>query len=159
MTITAQAVHDHNDTYRVLVSGWRDWPVTDAWAVHSALERVRKALPLGIVMVVVEGACPFGGADLFAYQWAVRAGQHGWNVVPERHPADFGRLGSVAGPKRNREMVDAGAHEALVFLGPRSKGTIGCLNMIMDANIPARVLPYSRATLDRLHLELFGRLP
>jgi hypothetical protein len=144
--------HQCQRPYRVLVSGWRRWPAHDAWVVRRSLELIRRRLPISQTMVVVEGQCPHGGVDEYAYQWASGPYSLMRLIVSERHPADWMKLGRAAGPIRNREMVESGINEALVFLGPGTKGTIGCLGMIMEHDIPCSVIAHHPVTIERIRL-------
>jgi len=114
--------------------------------VQEALLEARDRPPPGAEgqMVVVSGHCP-DGADALAEQVAER---WGWTVEP--HPADWGRLGRVAGFERNAEMVRLGADVCLAFLdhctstrclsrAPHgSHGTKHCAGLAAEAGIPVR---------------------
>lgn len=96
-------------------------------------------------MVLVSGACPTG-ADALAEECAAA---WGWEV--ERHPADWDRLGGVAGFQRNADMVRLGADVCIAFLAPCTKkdcralrqphgshGTKHCAGLAAGAGIPVR---------------------
>jgi hypothetical protein len=118
---------------RVLVTGSRDW--RDRRVVEAALLncRVEAFLAGAGGIVVVHGGCPTG-ADSIA--GAVARG-HGWPV--EVWPADWARLSRAAGPRRNAEMVAAGAAVCLAFPLGRSAGTRDCMRRAERAGIPVRV--------------------
>ena len=118
-------------TYRVLVTGSRDW--ADAHAVGSALLAIANEVGLEN-MVVVHGKCP-RGADYYADIWAEFHG-----TGPERHPADWGKHGRAAGIIRNVEMVDAGADVCLAFFkeGAANIGTKHCADLAERAGIEVR---------------------
>jgi hypothetical protein len=104
------------DTYRILVTGARDWSDEDALA--EALLAARD-YPLRTIrtnrarkVTLVHGACPHG-ADAIADRWAK---QWGWEV--EQHPAEWTAAGKAAGFKRNATMVAAGADICLAFIKP-----------------------------------------
>lgn len=59
-------------------------------------------------MTVVHGAAE--GADTLAGQVA-----HGYGWTVERHPVDWKQHRRAGGPRRNAEMVAAGADLCLVF--------------------------------------------
>lgn len=100
-------------TYRVLVTGSRDWRDHDV--VRDALTHARYEAPQG-PMVVVHGACP-GGADAIAAWWAASLGRNpGLAITAEAHPADWATWGRTAGFRRNAEMVEAGANLCLAFV-------------------------------------------
>lgn len=117
---------------RILITGSRYWQdrtsiaeaLTQAWNDHGRPDEV----------TVVHGECPYGGADIIAAEIAT---ERGWSVDP--HPADWGGLGSEAGPERNQEMVDLGADIALAFPEEGSRGTWDCVRKARDAGIPVTV--------------------
>lgn len=129
---------------RILVTGSRDW--TDAYAVGNALAEARDTPRTDPAppsrMVLVSGACPTG-ADAIAEHYALL-----WGWIVERYPADWDQHGRAAGPKRNAEMVAAGADLCLAFIGycssPRcarpgphwSHGATGCADLAEQAGIP-----------------------
>lgn len=122
---------------RILVTGWRDWPVSHRHVIWRALDSATAGLPSPIV--VVQGECPYGGVDRWAKQWA----EQDPRADHEDHPADWKRHGRGAGNIRNTEMVKLGADLCLGFPGPRSRGTWDCLQKAVDADIPTRVFPWS----------------
>lgn len=133
--------------YRILVTGWRDWPEHDAGIIYQALAEVvtdlrnrDRMLPYLRPIIVVEGACPYGGVDLWAYRWALAQAPQG--IRSERCPARRDTSGKLLGPERNRKMVSLGADVALAFPGPGSRGTIGCIGEIINADIRVHVIPY-----------------
>ena len=116
--------------FRVLVTGSRDWD--DMQELRYALIHAT-AIHLPSV-VIVHGACPTG-ADAMAAEWASDMG-----VQAEEHPADWDGLGKGAGPRRNAEMVAAGANVCLAFYkhGAGNKGTDHCASLAGKAGIPVR---------------------
>jgi hypothetical protein len=127
--------------YRILVTGWRGWPLADRLVVWSTLRHVVDLYANGRPVIVVHGQCPAGGVDLFADQWATTTD----GVQSERWPAAWEQHGRRAGPLRNGQMVDAGADICLVFPGPGSVGTWDCLRKAAAAGIWAWVVPYTDA--------------
>ncbi len=127
--------------HRVIVSGWRDWPEHRRDWIWLHLNEV-VSVPNGARLVIVHGQCPKGGADLWAEQWAITH-----RVDYERHPADFGRYGKAAGPRRNTHMVSLGAAQCIGFPGPGSRGTWDCLQKAADAGIAVDVLSLARVEL------------
>lgn len=100
-------------SYRVLVTGSRDWLYwpTIQLALADAARRAGSR-----PVTLVHGACPRGAdfiADCVARAW-------GWQI--ERHPAEWERFGKAAGFIRNRAMVEAGADECLAFIKNQSRG-------------------------------------
>lgn len=143
----------HNE-YRILVTGSRVW----RWPrlLESALAETVKHAP-GASIVIVHGKCdpcdPQGrkifwgpahrhegelwGADWLAHKYAL---SQGWRS--EAHPADWARYGKPAGMRRNAEMVKLGADRCLGFpVMPDSPGTIGCVNLAVQAGIPVCTYP------------------
>lgn len=144
-------------TYRVLITGSRDWE--DESAVRRAFANVI-ALHGPENIVIVHGACPTGAdqlADQIAATWT--------GLTVERHPADWDncapdcpakphrikkRMGDIhhpgqmddycpgAGPRRNALMVSLGADECLAFPMPGSRGTANCMRLARQAGIPVR---------------------
>jgi hypothetical protein len=105
--------------------GW-----TDRALLYRVLDEIAPA-------VVVEGGA--AGADRLAREWAQE------RAVPvETFPADWKRYGRAAGPRRNREMVEAGADLVVGFsvAEPPTSGTAGMLRLATDAGLRVRlVLP------------------
>jgi hypothetical protein len=137
-------------TYRVLVTGSRDWPWTHYGWIAGALDMAvlaARSAGCGLLVVVHGGA---EGVDKMSGRWAEDnpvAG--GWlPVVEEIHRAGWGVWGKPAGHRRNAQMVGQGANECLPFIGPctrptcpdpephGSHGATGCLERAMAAGIP-----------------------
>lgn len=120
--------------YRILVTGWRNWPREASYVIHQTLFDAVRADPFfGRHVIVVDGECPYGGADLFAHEWAMA---HPTRCTSERHPARWSTLGKAAGMARNQLMVDLGADICLGFPGPNSRGTAHCMQQARQAEIP-----------------------
>ncbi len=135
--------------YRVIASGWRDWPASHRdWIWLHLNETV--AIPNGRRLVLAHGQCPYGGADLFAEQWA---GHYGFEA--ERNPADFDRLGKAAGPQRNTRMIAKGGDLCVAFPGPGSRGTWDCVRKAADAGVNVEILSWALV----LKLEAAGVRP
>lgn len=98
---------------RVIVTGGRDY--NDIETLTTVLSGVQDNA------ILVHGACPTGADQLASTLWLAL----GRDCEP--HPADWS-LGKRAGPKRNREMAQAGADYCIAF--PGDKGT---KNMIKEA--------------------------
>lgn len=139
--------------FRVLVTGWRYWPKDAAWVIDDALFRVYNTLfkrSGAAQMVVVEGQCPYGGADEHAYDWVQRAVGHGrTDVRSERHPAEVTPEGRVRGAERNARMVQRGARVCLAFPGDsylrQRGGTFDCAMKALAAQIPVWTFHWSPA--------------
>ena len=113
---------------RILVTGSREW---DSYSTVM-LALFDAAWDAADVTVIHGGAT---GADS---QAALVASIEGWRV--EEHPAEWAKWGQNAGPKRNQEMVDAGADICLAFLkkGAANRGTRDCIGRAEAAGIPIR---------------------
>jgi hypothetical protein len=85
---------------RILVSGDRHYqrPHLVDWLLDVSLACVGPDEEF----VVIEGQCPYGGADRFAERWA-KAQRPRVGHLP--FPADWTRYGRRAGPIRNSEML------------------------------------------------------
>lgn len=129
---------------RILVTGARDWE--DRRSVELALS-IAIAGTVGEVKIV-HGACPYGGADKFADDFARKHPR----CEPEAHPADWLHCDDTcyhkprrlvtgenncpaAGPRRNQKMVDLGADVCLAFPLGESKGTRDCMRRAKAAGI------------------------
>ncbi|WP_081343398.1 SLOG family protein [Mycobacteroides chelonae] len=112
---------------RILITGSRRW--TDRAAIETAL-RSAAAGHSPREVTVVHGECPYGGADIIAAAIADRLG-----FVVEPHPAAWKVHGKAAGPMRNQEMVDLGAHLCLAFPDAESRGTWDCVRRAAAAGI------------------------
>lgn len=138
-------VPDSGTSTRVLVTGWRFWPRQEAFRVHDALVwAVTVFLPFSRHLVVVDGACPYGGVDLYAHEWATGRP----DTSSRRYPAKVVN-GKLLGPQRNAEMVAQGADVCLGFPEleqeqPRG-GTWDCIRKARKAGIPTFVIPYKEA--------------
>lgn len=114
-----------SDTYRILITGSRDWG--NYPAVKNALndEYFRDdRSPCG-PMIVVHGACG-RGADAMAEAAARQMMAEGRWVAPEPHPADWATEPKRGGFIRNAKMVALGADVCLAFVAPCTKA--GCQN-------------------------------
>lgn len=118
---------------RILVTGSRR--LKDYNLVARALGEAAFCTDPAEEIVVVHGACPYGGADWLAGTWS----RNSFNVVEEPHPADFARLGKKAGPLRNQEMVGLGADLCLAFPDSNSRGTWDCVRRARAAGIPVEI--------------------
>jgi len=125
-----------DDVFRLLVTGHRDW--SDAAQIGRAMTRAL-ASANGRRVVVVHGACQTG-VDHFVEYWCKLRG-----IATEPHPAQWrvdGKLDRSAGPKRNSEMVAAGADCCLAFWdGSVKSGTFDCLMKAVRAGITVRIIP------------------
>lgn len=106
---------------RILVTGSRD--LTDVDLVHDALSEAFEQADDDVT--IVHGGAR--GADRMAGEWVKLMRRYG--VREEVHNADWHRYGRGAGPKRNEEMVAAGADVVLAFrkLTSENIGTNDCV--------------------------------
>ncbi len=119
---------------RVIVTGSRDL------ADNSLVERVLDELLYRHgALIVVHGACP-RGADAHADRWARTRQAIGANILIDRYPANWERIGRAAGMARNAEMVKAGADLCLAFFQPgaTNRGTAHCAKLATRAGIKVR---------------------
>ena len=126
-------------TFRVLVTGSRDWEdqlAVEIALMDAAVECHRMGTP---DLVIVHGACP-SGADAYAAEFAEWARGRGKDIriTEERHPADWRTYGRAAGPRRNAEMVSVGADLCVAFIRNGSKGATHCAELAEKAGIPTR---------------------
>jgi len=127
--------------FRILVTGSRLWTDTEK------IERVFSGLqaPPEAPITLIHGGC--AGLDELAAQ---AAAQRGWYVEPWPITSDdWIKHGKLAGPLRNRAMVDSGADICYGF--PYNQlawgGTLGCMTMADMAGIPV----YCQEDPDRWH--------
>jgi hypothetical protein len=114
---------------RVLVTGCRNW---------NCLDLARKIIGRLVArhgandLVIVHGDCPTGvdaAFDKAAYEGIIEV---------ERFPANWAELGKAAGPRRNAMMVATGPDFAIACHRDllSSKGTLGCVKLCWEAEIP-----------------------
>jgi hypothetical protein len=132
-----------SDPVRIIVCGSRDWD--DRETLDSHLESLRNQAHINFGsrdIVIVHGACPFGGADRLAEEWAIR------NLAGfEPHPPKV--RGTAGFHARNQAMADAGAWLCVGFTDGRDpeRGTWGTGDMFsraLAAGIPVRGVPSRR---------------
>lgn len=122
---------------RVLVCGSRTF--NDSAAVASTLWGLTALLGDDPDMVVIEGKCPYGGADRHAEDWAR-------NFATEHlsFPADWNTHGRAAGPIRNQRMLDEGKPDMVwAFVDKplaESRGTSDMVRRAMTAGLPTYVV-------------------
>jgi hypothetical protein len=111
---------------RILVAGDRHWHSDEL--AERVVQRIVKRY--GSDVVIVNGGAP--GVD-----WAFSKACRKLVVEMEVHTADFRTLRNVAGPARNREMVQAGADLCVAFHRAleTSEGTKDCVGQALAAGI------------------------
>lgn len=123
-------------TYRILVTGWRDWPEEAKLLVWHRLNEYVARHEGPAEFVLIHGQCPYGGVDEYAEQWAIA---RGFKVEP--YPARVVN-GKILGPERNALMISKGADICLGFPGPNSRGTRNCMRLAKAAGIPVEKLDW-----------------
>lgn len=123
---------------RILITGSRDWPLTDITTVYTVMSKTITDYVLQgetqKTITIVHGACPKGVdamADLFARSW-------GMNI--ERHPANWDLYGKKAGPIRNKEMVELGVDICLAFVYNKSSGASHAVELCRKKGVPLILL-------------------
>jgi hypothetical protein len=124
---------------RILVTGSRDW--RDAHVVSSGVSMADTyCLRLeggcdGIELI--HGGCPQGADAMADDLW-----RHWMDHLPATHLKRTIRVlkanweeGRIAGPRRNRRMVDEGPDICLAFILNESRGATGCADMAEEAGI------------------------
>lgn len=145
MADTAPSLVNPRESFRLLVTGSRDW--MDAARIRSELNALAGQHPEGLT--VVHGDAP-RGADRMASDWARYVRNAGRRVTEEAHPANWQQHGGYSGFLRNAEMVALGAGLCLAWIMPCSKpycrkpqphgshGASDCVERAERAGIPVR---------------------
>jgi hypothetical protein len=125
---------------RIVVTGGRGF--ADGALVWELLGHVATLVWRGgAALVVGEGGAR--GADALVRGWVARVRQEPLaSVMLEHHtfPADWNRYGIAAGPRRNREMLDA-VKPQVVFAFPGGRGTYDCIFAATNRKIPVLRIP------------------
>jgi len=112
----------------IAVTGGRDYD--DYRHVARVLDEERDLAPSSLV--IVQGECPYGGADELAKEWCRKTGTPCFGL-----PAWFGKLGRGAGPIRNGWMLDfLPIYKLIAFPGDR--GTNDCVQQAIKREILVR---------------------
>jgi YspA, cpYpsA-related SLOG family len=129
---------------RILVSGDRHWRCDEL--AKQVLNRLLARY--GLDLIIVHGDAP--GVDQ-----SVAVACRELDVVAEAHVADWYRLGNIAGPNRNREMVEAGADLCIAHHRSieTSKGTKDCVRQALAAGIPVYLIDDDDAIPKRMQAE------
>jgi hypothetical protein len=116
---------------RILVTGDR------FWACHSLAAQILRRLVYryGPGITIIHGGDP--GVDE-SFATACR----GLGVTAEPHLADWKGLGNIAGPDRNKQMVEAGAELCIALHRSitTSKRTKDCIRQAVAAAIPTYLI-------------------
>lgn len=123
-------------TYRILVTGSREWTDNDKLQ-DALLDFVHR----DDTCVLIHGACPDGADEMAATAWAIIRDWGGDNLLPaEAYPGkDFPSFKA-----RNQHMVDLGADICLAFATKWESGTGQTARMARRAGIP--VVDYGVST-------------
>lgn len=113
---------------RILITGSRSW--NDTTIIRDALARVWM---WDAGAILISGSCPQGADMLCESCW------NQWGGIIERHPADWKRHGRSAGPRRNAEMVEAGADLCLAFIRAGSAGASHTAELAQRAGIRTEI--------------------
>lgn len=129
---------DRGVSMRLLVCGSRDYgegkkegrftehALWQQQVLYMFLNGFRFAYP---DLTIIQGECPYGGADRFAKLWA-----EAHSVAHEDYPADWDKYGKAAGPIRNKQMLVEGKPERAVgFLSTPLVNSRGTRNMLEQA--------------------------
>jgi hypothetical protein len=129
---------------RILITDDRHWGCTDLAGriVNRLIARYGPDL-----VVVHGGAC---GVDQ-AFAVACR----NLGIAAEPHLADWKGLGNVAGPARNREMVEAGADLCIALHRSieTSRGTTDCVRQALASGIRVYLIDSEQAIPRRLQAD------
>jgi hypothetical protein len=119
--------------YVVGVTGSRDIEPKQAWVIWQALADIEENIGAWLPIELLQGECPYGGADLIAASWAAGAG---WMVTDFPAEANAG----WAYAKRNKAMVDRKPDVFLCFFkkGAENRGTKMTRDMAKAAGIPVK---------------------
>lgn len=125
---------------RILVCGSRTFLHRDV--VWTTLDGIALGLGDDPEMVVIEGQCPYGGADAHAEAWAL-SGFHS-QVSHQPFPPEYDANGKILGPERNRRMLTHGRPDVVwAFVDKplaESRGTAHMVRIARDAGVPVRVV-------------------
>lgn len=128
-------VHHPCDTFiagylKILICGDRNW--TDESSILNVLNRLITAF--GKRIMIIEGECPYGGADLYAKEGAIKLG-----LKHKGYAADWDKYGRKAGPIRNQKMIDKESPAMVIAFHSnieKSKGTKDMVNRATKTGIP-----------------------
>lgn len=111
----------------VLVTASRTWP--DVPFMERKFIKFHKHFG---PCTLLSGHCH--GGDLYAEDICKGLG---WDL--ELHPANWTRYGNAAGYVRNRIMVNRQPNWCLAFIHNKSRGAMGCLELVKKEGIKRRV--------------------
>jgi hypothetical protein len=114
---------------RVLICGDRHYK-----NFQAILETIQTLRELSYGLAVIEGECPYGGADLIAKHATLMltaAGEQGYSLLP--FPANFKELGPKAGPIRNSQMLSEGRPHLVLAFHDQLDNSRGTRDMVLKA--------------------------
>lgn len=123
---------------RLLITGSRNhqWTAYDSQALLTAIRDIVDKTQKDPILV-------HGGATGADTEAALH-GQRLFNLQTEVHRADWKKYGKIAGPIRNKQMVELGADLCFAFpdhpKGHGSRGTWNCIDLAQQAGIPVLVV-------------------
>lgn len=117
--------HHWSHVMRILVCGGRNY--RNEANVFWVLDNLHAQEP---ITAIIEGECPYGGADVFARHWGE---SRGVAVLPFAPDVDA-MTGHVLGPARNRRMLVEGKPDAVVAF-PGGRGTADMVDQALAAGV------------------------
>lgn len=117
------------ETYKVVIGGCREF--TDYAVFSASVDAFLSELVKRGKICILSGACR--GVDEMGERYAA---EHGFAV--ERYPAEWGKYGRSAGPRRNREMVEK-ADFVIAFWDGESAGTRSLVQYAEQLGKPLRI--------------------
>jgi len=99
--------------FRITIGGFRDF--NDNYIFKQFVDECLEKLNIKKEIVILSGHCR--GVDKMAENYAMESG-----YLLEIYPAEWGKYGRAAGPKRNEEMVEK-SNAVIAFWNGKSKGT------------------------------------
>ncbi len=115
--------------YRVVIAGCRNYNnyAEAKRFIDRCLSRILKENEI----IIVSGGC--SGADMIGERYAKESG-----FKIERYPANWGKFGKSAGPKRNEEMARI-ADFVICFWDNESKGTKSMIELAKKHGKPVKI--------------------
>ena len=117
---------------RVVIAGGRDYNNYDEAKryIDYCISNIRQEYTL----VFLSGCCR--GADMLGERYAE---ENGFRV--EKYPADWEKYGRNAGPKRNKQMAEAGDY-VICFWNGKSRGTKSMIEYARKLGKPVKIKKY-----------------
>jgi predicted Rossmann fold nucleotide-binding protein DprA/Smf involved in DNA uptake len=125
MSTSEKTIEEIFEPRRIIVCGGRDYCGDVSIAMGVLVASAERKMP-GLYTIVTGGA---DGADTLAEKWAIDNG-----LQVERYPAEWGKYGRSAGPRRNRVMAALPAVVA-VLVFPGGRGTNDMINAAKEKGL------------------------